>query len=182
MFWKSKHVSQNELLQFVDGELSAFEMYRARRHLAGCIECRSREREMKLTLARLIRAYRVDLGYRIFGDNFLRTRLKAQLKIAATPENWFRHYVISTPLQASACLCLALLLVTLGTAFLLRQTQKIDLRSKPIVQEAGLLPNGVLTPGATRPIKLADIYPADDDDLDPTVPVSTEETSFGNTV
>jgi anti-sigma factor RsiW len=79
MLWKYGHLSREELLRFLDGELPAFRTYRARRHLIGCHVCRSRERQIESAIEELLCLYRISAESRIARDR-MRANLQAKLR------------------------------------------------------------------------------------------------------
>lgn len=56
----SKHLSQLELLKYIDGELSQAASERVRQHISGCLQCESRMTELEITLSELITLQRIE--------------------------------------------------------------------------------------------------------------------------
>ena len=57
MKYKDSHLSDQQLLQCVDGELSAHEEKLVGEHLAGCWKCRARRQELEDAIAGFVRVY-----------------------------------------------------------------------------------------------------------------------------
>jgi hypothetical protein len=176
MFRKATHLSQEELVRFVDGEPPAIVAYRARRHLAACLSCRSREQHLEVLIDELLHLHRLNLNNRIFDGAGLRARLKSELAVAArlTHRPWRSHFAMTPAVQTGAYICLALLFGTLT----MPSGKPAGLAGASAPMQMGSLPNSKLTPGAARPIKLAEICPASNDDLDPEVSPSVQTAVF----
>lgn len=56
----TKHLSQLELLEYIDGELSQAEFGRVRQHVSECFDCESRIAELEITLCELATLLRIE--------------------------------------------------------------------------------------------------------------------------
>lgn len=74
------HLSDEELLMAIDGELPARQLARAESHLATCWVCRTRKQEVEATIADFIRFQRSGLAERIPPADGRRALLRAQIR------------------------------------------------------------------------------------------------------
>jgi len=149
------HPSEQDLLLWIDGELSRKRAAAISRHVDRCWICKTR----KLDIERAIASF-VDL-YRCQGDRSMppidgpRALLKARMAAASPP-----HAPFAWPQLARAgALCA---LGTLGAIL-------IAVRTGPWTT-LRVTPNVRLTPGATVPISAADVCSADEPADDPAIP------------
>jgi len=76
---EESHLSDQELLLAVDGELSARDAGRAQSHLAACWTCRVRKQEIEATIGEFIHLHRRNLDVHILSPDGRRASLKMQL-------------------------------------------------------------------------------------------------------
>lgn len=135
------HLSDEELLQALDGELSARDAGRIQSHLASCWACRTRQQEIEAAIGDFIRLQRETFGHRIPSPDGPRALLKAQLsQLAAEPNLWFgwRRGISQRLGWVATALPVIALLVFLALNGWRRST----------APAAVTVPNPVLTPGA----------------------------------
>lgn len=168
------HLTEAELIRFLDGEMEAGEKTRAGSHLGECDRCSSRlaeiagiSEELKEVAAVLSRSP-VDASH---ARASLASRLSQESGSGATMwervRGWARTRM--TPSFAYGALAaIAIVTVLFSTPNLHRS----------VAEMAVSLPNRALTPGATRPVRLDEVCAAGDEDLDPTVPAARQETVF----
>ena len=169
----SQHLSDEEILQFIDNELPASRAKRLHEHVAACPKCRERRAWIEGTLNTLSEFYtseQVESGSMAAQSH---TLLQKQLVEDRKRHSFWRRCVavVHLPLPIAAA---AIVLVFIG--FALYGGRKIW-TGKPTVlipQEEAIEPNRSLTPGAVRAVTLKEICSSTDDDLDPRVPSSTE--------
>jgi hypothetical protein len=137
MLSEESHLSDQELLQAVDGELSARDAGRVHSHLVACWACRARQQEIETSIGEFIRMHRRNLDPRIPSADGPRALLKAQLSQLAAPPRM--HWRISWALAAAACV-LALSAYLIGLNWPWRSPERVV---------AVMVPNPSLTPGAT---------------------------------
>ena len=135
------HLSDQELLQALDGELTPRETERAQAHLAACWACRSRQQEIEAAIGEFIRLQRGTLNTRLPSADGPRALLKARLaELSATQSarpRWFRGI---SQRHAWAAIALAMM------APLLYWTLSVRRAGEPAVTVT--VPNPALTPGA----------------------------------
>jgi hypothetical protein len=136
------HLSDQELLQALDGELTPRETERAQAHLAACWACRSRQQEIEAAIGEFIRIQRGTLNSRLPSADGPRALLKARLaELSATQSartRWLRSISQRLGWAAIALAIMALLLYwTLSVA-----------RRAPVPAVTVTVPNPALTPGA----------------------------------
>ena len=79
MLSEESHLSDQELLLAVDGELSPREAGRVESHLAACWACRVRKQEIETAIGEFVRFQRQNFDLRIPPSDGPRALLKAQL-------------------------------------------------------------------------------------------------------
>jgi hypothetical protein len=137
---RHSHLSDEELLLAVDGELSAHDAGRAASHLAACWACRARKQEIEASIGEFIRTHRENLDWRIPSADGPRALLKAQLAQLAVPRRLHWRLWWAVPAIAAAALGLA------AVAYLGVRAWEIRAPARVI---AVMVPNPALTPGAT---------------------------------
>ena len=137
MLSEESHLSDQELLLAVDGELSARDAGRFQSHLAACWACRARKQEIESAIGEFIRMHRGNLDVRIPPPDGPRALLRAQLARLAAAQGapwppWFRA-------AAAAFVFVAI------TYFLVHAWP-----NRPAARMVAVtVPNPSLTPGAT---------------------------------
>jgi hypothetical protein len=174
--WKNsaRHLSDEQILLFVEGELSKSDAASARAHLHACAACTDREDRLVASLADLVSlSLEADAQTPPF-HAISRAQLQSKME-AHAKRPWLYAFFAGSRRYAVYA---GLFVIVMGMLLFLRQrsTPPEGLQFADVV--AGGLPNPSLTPGATRQVDLADICPLGDDDLDPTVPASTQQAVF----
>ena len=152
------HVSDEDLLLVLDGELSRRRAKQVRAHLTGCGLCRSRLHEFEATIADFASLQQRTSGQRspdaVDGAAAL---LKARLREAAgRPSGAGWLWQIFSPASrygAAVYLCLAVCLSVLAGRMMLQHRRQ----APGVFALRAAEPNRGLTPGATRPISLGDV-------------------------
>jgi hypothetical protein len=143
---KHAHISDQDLLRAVDGELSTRETSRIHSHFQACWQCRTRRMELEQTISDFVRAQRGsaenDLPAIEAPRALLRARLR-QLQSAEHPGFWQSG---RSPVYAGICFG-AVLLVVLVMHFSMQRVR------------AEWIPDASLTPGATRTVSRNDVCP-----------------------
>ncbi len=140
---EQSHLSDQELLLAVDGELSERDAARAAAHMATCWTCMARKQEIEASIGEFIRLQRGTLGQPIPPPDGPRALLKAQLaQLAETePQHRLREFFLRPSLTV--------VLVVLGLgliAYLIPAPWAVRQPSRSV---AVAVPNPNLTPGAT---------------------------------
>jgi hypothetical protein len=160
MPYQEIHPTDQELLLYADGELSWRSAARVSAHLAACWSCRSRMAEIERTIADFM-ALHQTLNAKVPPTPGLRALLKARLGEAArsVPRvSWWAS--LST--RSLAQLCAVMLIIGFGAAGLSWRMALLKSTAKPQTES---LPNGSLTPGATRAVGIAAICSAPHDEV-----------------
>jgi hypothetical protein len=140
---EQSHLSEQELLLVVDGELSERDAGRAVAHLATCWACMARKQEIEAAIGDFIRLHRGSLGQNIPPPEGPRALLKAQLAQLAETERprWFRDFSLRPSLAiVLAAFGLGLIAYLISAPWAMRQPSRLVAVS---------VPNPSLTPGAT---------------------------------
>jgi hypothetical protein len=139
------HLSDQELLMAVDGELTAREAQRAETHLAACWTCRARKQEMEGAIGEFIRFQRDCFDNLVPPADGPRALLKAQLGQLAEVEGSSRPGWLRSLARRSVWTGIAAgLLLAVGAATVL-----LMLSPQYGARTAVTLPNRSFTPGAT---------------------------------
>ena len=141
MLRKDDHVSDQELMQAVDGELSARAAGRVQSHLATCWSCRTRKQEIERAIGEFVREYSGSLDPQIPPADGPRALLRAQLAHLSGTElaSHSVHRKLAWAILATAC-GLAALGYFISHNWTNRQAVHVVAYS---------IPNPRLTPGAT---------------------------------
>jgi hypothetical protein len=140
---EQSHLSDQELLLAVDGELSERDAGRAVAHLATCWTCMARKQEIQAAIGDFIRLQRENLGRNLPPPAGPRALLKAQLAQLAEAERprRFSHYALRPTLAiVLAAFGLGLIAYLISAPWAMRQPSRLV---------AVTVPNPNLTPGAT---------------------------------
>jgi Putative zinc-finger len=169
MIFKDSHISDRDLLMTADGELSRWRTARIRKHLAACRACRTRMDEIEGTISEFIHLYRSELDDQLPPAGASRARLEAELRSmaqdthAATP---WRGLAYAACAVAFVMMCM-LILRTVGVPGFFQTSE-----------EATLLPNPSLTPGATRAVTTAELCAPESSKKPRFISASTGQTVF----
>jgi hypothetical protein len=154
------HLSDQDILLVVDGEVSRRRAKQARAHLAACWLCRSRLAELEATIADFVSLHRRMLDPQLPGATGPRALLKARLgEAAAEPSTgpWPRFLQMLPPHRAAAYICVAVFITLLGGEFFLRHSQLQRSAPPGLLFASMAIPDHNLTPGATRPVSIGDV-------------------------
>jgi len=140
------HITDSELLQAADGELSNRRTSEIQAHLASCWSCRGRHAEIESTIADFVQVYEHENGANMPSIEAARHQLETRLShLAASsrPSVWER---------ASGILSGGWRLAYAGGALALLLLYFVAARWSTPELHAGLVPDTRLTPGATRSV------------------------------
>lgn len=145
MLSEESHLSDQELLLAVDGELSPREAERVESHLAACWACRVRKQEIETAIGEFVRFERQNLDSLIPPSDGPRALLKAQLaertEAERAPRLWWPAPV---SWRFGWALLAAILVVATVTSLVMRGYWE----RHPAHSLAVTVPNPSLTPGA----------------------------------
>jgi hypothetical protein len=163
MWNMNSHITDEDLLIMLDGEVSIRREKRMRRHLSGCRNCRARVAEIEGTIGDFVHAYQASEPELppIAGPRAL---LKARMaEMGQERSEW---PVVPLQTRRLAYICALVIVVALGGGALYRQYhERTKYESASPAGLGGLLPDPNLTPGATRPIAMSDICSAQHDQV-----------------
>jgi hypothetical protein len=174
------HLSDQDILLVVDGEMSGRRARQARAHLTACWPCRSRLGELEGTIAEFGALHRSTLDPTLPSSTGSRALLKARLaEAAAAPSanRWPRLLQLLPPHRAAAYICVAVITV-LGGAFLWRDAQRQGSVPSDLSLASLTIPNHSLTPGATRPVTIGDVCSMAHEEVVRDVPNSLRQRVF----
>jgi hypothetical protein len=173
MFNTSRHPPDEQILQFIDLELSANHTERLKKHLVTCPTCQNRKALMERRLQTLNELY--DSQEIVSDSRIAGSRIQLREKLAKYRRSSSPHRVQAPLFHLRLSIVALTMLVLVGLTFYVggrvRQSRSGILSSS----QKMLIPNSSLTPGAVRPVTLSEICSAtESDDLDPNVSISTE--------
>ncbi len=151
------HFSDQQLLLYVEGELSPREENLVRAHIHACWKCRVRRQELENAIADFVRLQQQEFDAKIPPAAGPRALLKARMaQLSATESN--RHagwFTFSRGLAGVAAICG---LLALGVFFVRSST----VRQRPVRVQAWVvsIPDSRLTPGATVLVSRSDVCAA----------------------
>jgi hypothetical protein len=175
------HLSDQDIVLLVDGEVSGRRARQARAHLTECGSCRSRLEELESTIADFIALDRSTLDAKLPPSTGSRALLKARLAEAAAlpPINPWPHPLgLLRSHRAAAYVCAAVLVTVLGAGSLWRHFQLRGSRPPGVFLASVAIPNHSLTPGATRPVSMQDICSMPHEEVVRAVPSSLRQQVF----
>ena len=146
MLSEESHLSDQEVLLAVDGELTPHEAERVESHLGACWTCRVRKQEIETAIGEFVRFQRQSFDSRIPSSDGPRALLKAQLAQQAEAE---RASQLRWPRSVSWRLGWALLAAILAAATVTSLVFRSYLERQSTRAVAVTVPNPSLTPGAT---------------------------------
>jgi anti-sigma factor RsiW len=154
------HLTEGEVLLYADGELGSRRTAQIRAHLSVCWDCRVRLLEVEATIAEFMRAKRQYVDSQLPPIEGSRALLRARLSEAASKprvrsQRWFIRSSVPEITAASLLAVLLILAVSgkhLFHHFALRTVSPFAGRF-----ELGVVPNPVLTPGATRTVTVSGV-------------------------
>lgn len=147
------HLSDEELLMGVDGELPAREAARAESHLATCWACRARKQDIEAAIAEFIRFQRSSFEDQIPSPDGPRALLRAQLNQLTNARGSHAKFFSSFGQRLRWAALLAALLVAGVTPVVWHETA----RQQAAQTVAPTVPNPNLTPGATVLLSQPDV-------------------------
>jgi hypothetical protein len=152
-----RHISDEELVRSADGELSPQRAGEVGSHLEACWDCRARMEEVQATITDFVRAHHAELDPElppVAGPRaLLRARL-TELDSELRTEWWKRAFPFGFSLPRLAIVGLvAMAIGSLGFGYY----SKRNLRFTSVLLDSQAAPNRSLTPGATRPVSIAEI-------------------------
>ena len=177
----SRHISDEELLLAADGELPEQQIASVQQHLAACRDCRARMSRFESTIANLVEARHRLLDTQITGASGPRAMLKAGMTYhLPSPVSAPRSPVLlflsayHRSLVAAACFLLAL---GLGARQYRSRHEQVSEAAFAHLRP-GPVPDGRLTPGATRPVAISEICGMPSGEDVNTIPPSTQQKVF----
>ena len=155
------HQSDQDLLQFSDGELSTQRAVEIKEHLTACWSCRARMKEIETTIADFARAHHEALDHQIPPIAGPHALLRAQLAQQAHTQpikRWRSLSHFNLPIRAIS-FAVAGLIVMLGVVITGRIITKVS-GSQEVNSVAAVFsaePNRALTPGAIRFVTMNEV-------------------------
>jgi len=178
---KYAHPSEEELLQFADGELSSWRVVQVKIHLATCWECRTRLGQFEQTIADFVEVHHRSLDPQLPPDAGPRALLKARMAEGSATA-W--HHPGFQPVQRAfagrrlAYVGAMLLVVSLGSIIAHRLVWLPASAPTAVLRAPGPIPDRRLTPGAARPVSTSDVCAIQYSDDTRLVPASVRERVF----
>lgn len=167
MFSEESHLSDEQLLLSIDGELSPRDAERAESHLLSCWSCRSRKQQLETAIGEFVQAHRNSVDAQLPCSDGPRALLTAQLGQLESNRPNSRFAELIWPALAVAC-SLALLAYVVVYARTERNPSRLI---------AVNVPNPMLTPGATVLVTQSEVC-MESSAKNKTVPVALQRRVF----
>src|SRR5271170_2897004 len=145
MLREDTHLSDQDLLSAVDGELAPWAAARVESHLAACWQCRARKQEFEAAIGDFVREHRRTLDGKIPPPDGPRALLRAQLSQVIEPKRSSSRRWFLAAFQKSGSIAVGLAMV-LGSIIFSREFSGRRSIGHEVVFAT---PNPNLTPGAT---------------------------------
>jgi hypothetical protein len=177
---KRSHLSDEEILLFIDRELPSWRYGRARFHLAECQSCNTRRTELEGTLSDFSRIHEDTVGP--LDSNLFRSRylLKARIAETALRSNfgWASRLLrVGSMSWQLACAGIALVIVGAGY-WATHEFKRNDRGPQSIEYQAFALPRRTLTPGAVLPVAVGELCGTHAVENDPPVNPNIQQAVF----
>ncbi len=179
MKYPDSHLSDQQLLLDVEGELRAHDEKLVRAHLSACWSCRARRQEFEAAIADFVRSHQREFERELPPAAGPRALLKARLaELSATgpsersPDSYSSRFSIAREVKAAAAICAVLAMgAVIGRLAVNREARSIE--------QPGLysIPDASLTPGATVLLQRS-VVCAQPGDGNKTVPISLQREVF----
>jgi putative zinc finger protein len=175
------HLSDEDLLMMVDGELSGSRAKQVEEHLADCWDCRARKQSLEQTISNLVVARHAEFDAQVQASAGARALLKANMaQIAAEPaiqQPASVHFFRSSRVRRAVLVAFAAAAVV---AFVIGGVLRIRIQNSEVYAEGPLEPRPTLTPGAVRAMGAAEVCRASEDDNKRllVIPASVKEEVF----
>ncbi|HEY1730814.1 MAG TPA: hypothetical protein VGG15_03655 [Terriglobales bacterium] len=168
---RDRHMSDEDRLRFSDGELPLFSAMLARRHLAGCWDCRAKLRQSEEMISEILQLHHRTLDPQLPPASGSRALLKARLRQMQPRGGHFSLLRIPAVSRiAVAAIFFALLVGVLLTG---QRWTRSNATSSKLAMASPVEPNRQLTPGATRFVNAQELcasdYSDDASDVSPDV-------------
>jgi hypothetical protein len=168
------HLSDQELLLYIDGEISQHSARRVFEHITVCRTCKERTAELESAFAGFVELHRRRVDAQFPRGDKLRTSLKAQF---GSVRETSRFRLPSEFWQQAACAAVLLAIVAAGMWKMHGGFFRPGHNSDPLLASA--LPNRDLTPGYTRPATLSELCSRRQPNAPPDESISIEQRVFG---
>lgn len=144
--YDDSHLSDQQMLQDVDGELPAHEEKQVRGHLDACWKCRARRHDLENAIAGFVRVYQRECDAELPPAAGPRALLKARLAqipaaVSDRPIDWLTPRRFAWVLTAATCAALALGLFFSAPSLQWHRPSRLQ----PVIVS---IPDSRLTPGA----------------------------------
>ena len=157
-FKSEPHLTDEDLLMAIDGELSGSREKQIEEHLAACWDCRARRLRLETTIANFVEARHIEIDGRIPADAGRRALVKAnlaELAAEATPAAKSRAFA-SPRLSVRRALVVALAAAA-AVVFLFGTVERIRMSNSAVAADVPLEPLQSLTPGAVRAVSVPQV-------------------------
>jgi len=168
------HLSHEDLLLFLDGELSGARDRAVADHLAACWDCRAMRTRLEATIANLVDARHAILDASVAPDPGRRALLKAHLaELVAAPRE---DRGLRAMLASNAARVLAVSLAVILLAGVILEISWRKERASFVAFAEPLTPSHALTPGATRAVGVRELCSGAETDR--TIPLAMQTQVF----
>jgi hypothetical protein len=178
---RESHLSDEELLLVIDGELPDSRAEEVEEHLEDCWDCRARKQSLEKTISNLVEARHAEFDPEVSNDAGGRALLKANLaQMAAEPVAKEKAPVAAFRSSRVRRTLIVGFAAAAVVTFIVGGVERIRIQNSEVFAEGPLEPRPNLTPGAVRTVNAADVCGAniEDDRKAFAIPVSVKEEVF----
>jgi hypothetical protein len=177
---KRSHLSDEEILLFIDRELSSRGQVRARDHLDECQSCSGRRAELEGALTDFSRIHEENVSS--LDSNVFRSRSLLKTRIAESASRSHRGWAsgllgVGSMSRQLACAGVALMIVGAGY-WVMHEFKWKDRGAQSMEYQAFALPRRTLTPGAVVPVAVDALCGTSAVDNDPPVNMTLQQAVF----
>jgi Putative zinc-finger len=173
MFNVPRHASDDEILRYIDRELSEKRTRRLRDHLATCAQCKERQASIEAKSGSLDNFFQDEFA-NSYSTTAAASRDNLGAKLAEAGGSHTTWRVKEPPIHFRFPVAAATTILIAALGFYAGERVLNSSPAAWVFTPRIIIPNHSLTPGAVRPVILSEICSSEDGDLDPTVPEPTE--------
>jgi len=152
-----RHISDEELLLAVDGELTKHRATAVHNHLEACWTCRTRRMELEGTITDFAQSHRIELDSQLPPIEGPRALVRSRLRALAReeqPPRWRYIFGLNSGVRRWSYLGAGFVVAAALGGLLFRNSR---ITSSTVSFEAETRPDGSLTPGAARQVTMSEV-------------------------
>jgi Putative zinc-finger len=175
------HLSEEDLLLAIDGELAGSRAEQVEEHLAACWDCRTRKQNLEKTIGNFVAARHAEFDSQVAPSAGARALLKANLaQIAAEPVSRQKSGVATFHSARVRRVLVFALASAAAIVLIVGGVERVRIQDSAVYAEGPLEPRPTLTPGAVRAVNVAEVCGASAEEHSSVlaIPASVKEEVF----